>query len=192
MSTEPTQVESSVLTRWIRATTIGWLLGFVLVVVSALAWDLLGGHAQFMVGVGMGAGVGFVQMRVLDERVESARRWLWASTLGMGVPFLLWDLGSLIGIEAFFSLGACVLAGGLLVGLLQCSLLRTRLERASLWIPACVLGWGLPAGAIALGDSDLLPGPMFLVSAGAMFLGGVVLGAVTGKALTSMPLRSAV
>ncbi|MCH8938441.1 MAG: hypothetical protein IH966_03375 [Gemmatimonadetes bacterium] len=191
MSAETMQVQPSVFARWLRATTLGWLLGFVLVVVLALAWGMIGGEAQFMVGVGMGAGVGYVQTRVVREWVESTRRWLLASIIGMGVPFLLWDLGALIGIEAFFSLPLCVVAGGLLVGILQCSLLRLRLDRASFWIPACVVGWGLPAGAIALGDSGLFPAPGFLLSLGAMFFGGVVLGAVTGKALMWMPRRSA-
>ena len=43
------------LFRWVRATVLGWLLGFVLVLVLALAWDMIGGGAQFMVGVGMGS-----------------------------------------------------------------------------------------------------------------------------------------
>ncbi len=191
MSTETMRAQPSVFARWLRATTLGWLLGFVLVVILALAWNIIGGGAQFMVGLGMGAGVGYVQTRVVGEWVESTRRWLLASIIGMGVPFLMWDLGALIGVGAFFSLPVCVIAGGLFVGILQCSLLRPRLDRASFWIPACVVGWGLPAGAIALGDSDLLPAPAFLLSLGAMLLGGVILGAVTGKALVWMPRRSA-
>ena len=191
MSTETIQVDPSVFGRWVRATTVGWLLGFVLVVVLAIAWDMIGGGAQFMVGVGMGAGVGYTQARVVGEWVDSTRRWCWASIIGMGIPFLLWDLGAVVGIQALFSLPLCVVVGSLLVGVLQRSLLRLQLERASWWIPACVVGWGLPAGAIALGDSGLLSGPGALVSVGAMFLGGVVLGAVTGKTLLWMPRRSA-
>jgi hypothetical protein len=55
-------------------------------------------------------------------------------------------------------------------------------------VPACIVGWGLPAGAIALGD--YLPGPGNLFSIGAMFFGGVILGAVTGKTLLWMLHRS--
>ena len=144
-----------------------------------------------MVGVGMGAGVGFMQARVVGEWAKPARRWIWATTVGMGLPFLLCDLGVAVGLLAF-SLPLCVVAGSLLVGVLQSVLLRLRLNRTAWWIPASLVGWGLPAAGIALGDSGLLSGPGALVSVGAMFLGGAVLGAVTGKALLWLPQRSAV
>ena len=192
MSTEMRQSERSPFARWVRATTVGWLIGFVLVVVLAMVWDMVGGRAQFMVGVGMGAGVGYMQARVVGAWLDPTRRWLWTSIIGMGIPFVLWDIGAVAGIGALFSLPLCVLIGGLLVGILQRRLLRPRFERASWWILACVVGWGLPAGAIALADSGLLPGPWSLLSIIAMFFGGVVLGAVTGRALLWMSQRSAV
>lgn len=189
MGIEAVRAERNFFARWLRATTLGWLLGFVVVVVLALGWGLLGGEAQFMVGAGMGAGVGWLQARVVGEWVESTGMWFWASAIGMAAPFVAWDLSALAGTEAFFSLPLCVLAGSLLVGIFQSGLLRRRLRRATLWVPASVVGWGLPVGAIALVDSGRLPGPAFLVSLGAMFLGGVVLGAVTGKTLAWMPRR---
>jgi len=192
MSTEATPSESTAFHRWVKATTLGWLLGFVLVVVFSIASDQIGGGAQFIVGVGMGGGVGFMQARVVGEWVEPTRRWIWATTIGMGLPFLLWDLSVAVGIKAFFSLPLCGVAGSLLVGVLQGMLLRLRLNRTSWWIPVSLVGWGLPAAGIALGESGLLSGPGVLVSVGAMFLGGAVLGAVTGKALLWLPQRSAV
>ena len=92
MNTEVKRGDPFTFNRWVKATTLGWLIGFVLVVVLAIAWDQIGGRAQFMVGVGMGAGVGFMQARVLGECIESAGRWIWATTLGMGLPFVLWIL----------------------------------------------------------------------------------------------------
>ncbi len=192
MSNEAKAGNPLTFNRWVEATTLGWLLGFGLVVILAIAWDQVGGSAQFMVGVGMGAGVGFMQARVLGEWVEPTRRWIWATTIGMGLPFLLWDLGGAVGIEGFFSLPISMVVGGLLVGVLQSILLRSRVTRTSWWIPANLVGWGLPAAAIALGDSGVLSGPGALLSIGAMFLGGSILGAVTGKVLLWMPQRSAV
>lgn len=174
------------LLRWVRATALGWLLGFVLVLVLALAWDMIGGGAQFMVGVGMGAGIGFMQSRAIGDRVKPARQWLWTSTIGVGSPFVLWDLSGLAGLESLFSMPRCVLMGGLFVGMLQWRLLRPRFERAAWWIPACVVGWGLPAGLIALGDSGWAPAPFKLISIVTMFFGGVILGLVTGTALDSI------
>jgi hypothetical protein len=191
MGTEAVSRGSSVMRRWVKATALGWLLGFVLVLVLAVAWDQLGGGAQFMVGVGMGAGVGFVQARVVEEWVARTSHWTWATTVGMGLPFLAWDLGAAVGVDGFFSLSSCVVAGSLLVGVLQSRLLRVGFQRTALWVPASLVGWGLPAAAVAVGDSGVLSGAGALVSVGAMFVGGAILGVVTGKALVSMPERSA-
>ena len=44
---------------WLRATVAGWLLGVPLIVALALLGEAVGvGGAQFLVGVGMGAGLG--------------------------------------------------------------------------------------------------------------------------------------
>jgi len=104
----------------------------------------------------------------------------------MGVPFVLWDLGSVIGAKVLLSLPVCVVLGGLLTGLLQERLLRSRFERTLWWIPASIIGWGLPAGVIALGDSGLVPPAFILLSTTVMFFGGLLLGAVTGKTLEWM------
>ena len=185
MRTEPGQENRNLFSRWVRATTIGWLLGFGLIIVLAIAWDMIGGGAQFMVGVGMGAGVGYVQGRLVGKWIDKPRQWLWASVLGMGTPFLLWDLSAVIGAESVFSLPMSVLVGGLFVGILQWRLLRPHSGRAIWWVPASLVGWGLPAAAIALGDGGVFPGPGGqLLSLGAMIFGGVALGAVTGKTLS--------
>ena len=55
------------LSRWVRATWLGWLLGIPLIVVLALLAEGVGvGGAQVCVGAGMGLGVGFMQRRALD------------------------------------------------------------------------------------------------------------------------------
>lgn len=174
---------------WIRATTLGWLVGLVLVVVLAAAWDTMGGEAQFMVGAGIGAGVGYMQARVVRAWAGRSQAWFWASTMGMGMPFVLWDVVSAAGVKAFFSLPVCVLLGGLLTGGLQQRLLRSQFERTAWWIVSCGVGWGLPAGIIALGDSGHLPPAFGFLSTIIIFLGGLIVGAVTGKTLQWMPLR---
>jgi hypothetical protein len=192
MSNEIRQQEQSKFAHWVRATTYGWLLGFVSVLILALIWGLLGGTAQFMVGIGMGSGVGYMQFRKMGFWIEPTRRWLWTSIIGMGIPFVLWDLGALAGFKSFFSLPLCALIGSLLVSVLQLRLLRPNFEHAILWIPACVLGWGLPVSVIALGDSGLLPGPLKMLSIIVMFFGGLILGGVTGKALLWLSQNSTV
>ena len=189
MDTKARQPDRTLFHSWIRATTLGWLIGFVLVVALAMVWDVLGGGAQFMVGVGMGAGVGYMQARVTSTWTGRIQPWLWASIVGMGVPFVLWDVASATAAKALFSLPVCVLLGGVLTGVLQKPLLRPQFERTSWWMPACVVGWGLPAGAIALGNSGFAPPVFGLLSTIVMFFGGLLLGAVTGKTLEWMSPR---
>ena len=179
----PDQPDRGPFVRWVIATTLGWLLGFVLVIVQALIWDAIGARVQLIVGVGIGAGVGYMQSRMIGEWIDSPLRWLWASLLGMGTPFVIWDLAAVFGFGRVLALPHCVLIGSVLVGILQGRLLRPRFRRAWWWIPACVVGWGLPAGAIALEQAGLLPVLTRVLSLVAMFAGGVIVGAVTGLAL---------
>lgn len=54
----------------------GWLLGIVLVILGAIAGDLIGiGGSQFVAGIGMGAGVRYMQGRVAKQ---------WFGRLGTG------------------------------------------------------------------------------------------------------------
>ncbi len=50
MSTEMRPPKRSLFAHWVRATTVGWLLGFVLVVALAMVWGMIGGGAQFRSG----------------------------------------------------------------------------------------------------------------------------------------------
>jgi hypothetical protein len=177
--------------RWLWACFLGWFLGFVLVVVLAVVADIAGGGAQFMIGVGMGAGVGLAQARSLRPWLAAPRNWWIASTSGLGLPFVVHDLLGLAGLATPYSLPAYAVAGALLVGLLQWRLLRPLSRRAGWWIPACVVGWSLPVGAVALGDPGLLPEPWrTILSLVGMLLGGLLLGTVSGPSLaTILPNR---
>lgn len=159
------------------ASAGGWLLGFVLLVILAELWHVTGSEAEFPVGIGMGAGVGFLQSRIVGTVVDYPRRWLWSSIAGMGIPFLVWDVSTWAGVRIFYSLQLYAFLGAILVGILQAVLLRQRSERAVWWIPACAVGWGIPAGLAALQNVGILP------VVGIVF-GGLILGAVTGIPLT--------
>ena len=182
MNSEPKIAARHFKRRWILATTLGWLLGFVLIVLFALILDTVGVSAQFIVGLGMGAGVGFLQARELRLRLNSTWSWFWASTIGMGLPFLIWDIATTLGIGNYLSLPPCVLLGSLFVGVLQYRLLR-QADTAIRWIPHSIVGWGLPAGIIWLADAGLFPGRWKLLTVIPMLLGGLVLGVVTWFAI---------
>lgn len=173
----------SFLTKWLVATTLGWLLGFVFVIVLAVVWDTLGGGAQFMVGVGMGAGVGWTQSRILRPWLPPLP-WLLVSTLGMGVPFLVQDIANGAGGDWPNLLVLYVGPGACLVAILQGFQLRRRFGSMGYWLPACIVGWLLPVGLMALHDLDLIGGlGGGVLHLTGMFLGGLLLGAVTAKPL---------
>jgi len=189
MSAGHEQAGWSFFAAWVRGTFAGWLLGFVLVVLAAIGGDLIGveeGDSQFMVGIAMGVGVGYAQGRVGRKWFGAASRWTWASTIGLGVPFVVWDLVSAIWSEYSFSLPLVVVICGFLVGFLQRPIIRFHSNRANWWVPASVGSWTLAAGTAAVSGafpSGPSAGWFALLSVGMILLGGLVLGIVTGGAL---------
>ena len=193
MDFESRETDRRLFTRWVRATFVGWWLGFILVVVGSVLANSVGGGAQFMVGLGMGAGVGYAQGRVARDWLGRLRPWMAASMVGMGAPFAVRDLASAIGFALPYSLTIYVVLGGILVSALQWRLLRPHFHRSGWWVPASVAGWALPAGLVAWYDAFVGPSPFgAIVFLGMILLGGLVLGAVTGSALMWKLKRRAV
>jgi hypothetical protein len=183
-------VDPHFFARWLRGTFYGWLLGFVLVILGALAGGAIGmGESQFIVGVGMGAGVGFVQARTAKRWLDAPWRWTGASLLGLGAPFIAIDLLGLTGVETPNFVPVWVLAGGLLAGWLQRGLLRRVSGRSGWWVAASGAGWTLAAVPAMIGG--LLPRSPWvaLVNLVLILSGGLILGAVTGGALVRMVPR---
>ena len=171
---------------WVKLTTFGWWLGFAVTILIVLAMDAVAEveGAQFMIGLGMGAGVGYLQGRLLHRWLGTGYGWFFASTIGMGIPFVVGDVAGAFGMNVGYSLGLYVAVGSLLIGLLQWRVLRPYVIHAGWWVPASVLGWTLPVGLIALGDRQILPGAIGqAVALFGMFFGGIVLGLVTGALL---------
>lgn len=162
------------LRRWVIASALGWLLGFVLILVIALTWESTGlPVVQFMVGLGMGCGVGIVQGRVAREWLGRPWPWIWSTTLGLGTPFLVSDL--IASLVPFSQIGS-VICGGLLTGILQWRLLSPHSRRTWMWIPVCTIGWTAAAAPTSMN----IAGWGVLA---ALAIGGVILGAITGPAL---------
>jgi len=180
------------LRRWVRASSLGWLLGIPLIVVLALAGGAVGiGGAQALVGAGMGLGVGLLQSRALQPLLGRRAPWLVATTVGLTLPFLAADLARLAEWPFRYSLAGCVVAGGVLAGVAQAALLRPRLPRTGVWVLASVLGWSLAGGTAYASDllfkhrpiPGILGALLFLVIVAA---GGLVLGYITGACLAWM------
>lgn len=184
-------MERSSVARWTGATSLGWLLGFVLLLLLVAVSGGIGlGDRQFPLGLGMGAGVGIVQARRFRAVTGGARSWVPASTFGVTAPFLVSDIAGILRPDLPYALPVLVAAGGIVAGIAQWSLLRGRVLRAYLWIPACGLGWPL-ACVSALADyrwlGQVLGMAGTLVYLGVILGGGVLLGVVQGLALRVMP-----
>lgn len=185
MTAEPTD-EGATYPGWVRASSWGWLAGLVAVVGLAVLADLLipaGSGSQAIVGIGIGGGVGIMQARYLARRIEGSARWALATVTGMGAPFLVHDLAQLAGSDVPFNLPVYVLVGALITGVWQRFLLRPLSEKANWWVAASLLGWALPAGAIALADSGALGLPGQMLGLIAIFFGGALLGLGSGGTL---------
>jgi hypothetical protein len=182
--------------RWLWASFAGWVLGFVLVLIGAVALESVGVHTQAIVGIGMGLGVGLVQARVARDWMCEPKAWVFASSVGMGGAFVVLEIfGHLLGGVAgrFGGFGpvtaAALVCGSILVGLLQRMVVRESLGEGRLWVLASLLAWSL-AGATAIGGTTLLGGLRlapwlgFGLALVLLLSGGLVLGAITGAALT--------
>lgn len=185
------------LGRWVFASFWGLLLGVVLVVALASAWDLTGlGNTQFSVGLGVGAGIGFAQGRVARDWFGIAlSRWIWTTALPLALPFVAADVAGALFDRSVYSLELSVAMGALLVGITQAIALRRHTAKAFWWIPACVGGWLLAVAGVGIPDLLALnaraPAPWDVL--GTIFIwlaGGALLGLVGGLALVRMQPRN--
>lgn len=121
-----TAIPAPSLRTWIRASTLGWLLGIPTIAILALLGEAVGvGGSQALVGLGMGAAVGWMQGRQVSGLGVRRSAWFWASVLGIGLPFLGWDVARHLDISLEYSLLRLLLLGGALTGVAQGWLLGT-------------------------------------------------------------------
>lgn len=182
MTTE-TRSSKNLFWRWMGATALGWLLGLIALLVLASLADLVGVDGQFMVGVGIGGGVGYMQGRTLSPWVGRPTRWLMASMIGMGGLFVLHDIVRATGAGFPYSLPLYVLIGGLVVGIWQRYLLRPVSDRATWWVPTSLFAWALPVCGLVLGDWHGAGAFGDIAGVASIFLGGAMVGAASGRVL---------
>jgi len=181
--------------RWTWVTFSGWCLGVALIFVFLGLSGLVGlGNSQFPVGLGMGVGVGFLQRRVVAERVGKGTGWLGSTALGMTAPFVARDVARLLGFTLPDPLAGSIVVGSLLIALLQWRLLRLDARRGLLWVVATVAGWALGGSTVVLNERVIPKTPGILgalIYIAVVLTGGILLGATTGlvvpRVLASTP-----
>jgi len=138
------------------------------------------------IGVGMGWSIGFAQWRIARKWFGATSQWMWASTIGVTIPFLIADLvGAQWDRDRRYLIPALAAAAGLLAGFLQRSSLRSHSGKTNWWVVASAAAWMCPALLIQLVMVPYRPRtPLEAVrNTGSILLGGIVLGVVTGAAL---------
>ena len=175
--------------RWILATFGGWFLGVILILMLSGVLDSAGIEGmQFYLGLGMGSGVGLVQWFSLRKMVAVSYFWILYSALGMGIPFIIFDL--IPGGTISYKLPLSISLGALTVGLLQFTILKKYSAKAYLWIFGSFIGWILSVATVFIIDYTMaikVSGYMNLVMALINLLlilaGGIVLGIISGITL---------
>ena len=180
--------------RWVLVTAVGYAVGFLLgFVIGHVLWG------NIIFGVSVGAGVGFMQWRILRPFVPRSGWWVPASMAGLtlsfglyavvrnlwpGIPF---DLGWPGGVLGW---GLTLVLGGILLGMPQQSILRRHGGGAAWWVPASAAGWGLSVFGLAIppdmsgGYAGALAVLLFLRNGLlAPAVAGIILGATTGAGL---------
>ncbi|MDX1685895.1 MAG: hypothetical protein R3275_11715 [Saprospiraceae bacterium] len=177
--------------KWLIYNSIGWLLGFIFILVIASTFDALGIHnLQFFLGAGIGAGVGLAQWMVLRKLNDIGGRWILFTVVGLGIPFLIADILGIIGIESLIEdLQVGIIAGGLLAAYLQSKILKSYGVTTSQWITASLLAWIL-IGLLVYGMrfTDLIWHNRwfgFFTNLAILLSGGPIIGWITGRLLTS-------
>jgi hypothetical protein len=184
--TRSTPSEKRFFTLWVVASSAGWVCGVIVVLMLAELQDLLHVGNGVYVGAGMGWTIGFAQWRVARTWFGATSPWMWASTIGVTIPFLLADLvGAQWDRDGLYLIPALAAAGGLLAGLWQRSSLRSHSGKTNWWVAASAAAWMCPALLIQLIIVPYRPRtPLDAVrNTGSILLGGVVLGLVTGSTL---------
>jgi hypothetical protein len=107
---------------WIMATSVGWVLGRLLLPNLAL--------------VTVGIAIGILQWFLLQRRFKKAWQWILATAAG-------WTVGSAI-VYAAIPQGMDFLSGlliGLSIGLAQWLILRREVQWAGWWIAVNIIAW---------------------------------------------------
>ena len=180
--------------KWILYSFSGWVLGFCLVLLFSVLFDVLGiSGFQFVLGLGMGTGIATTQYVLLRKHFNLGWEWLLAMSACMTLPFLVMDIiNRLPGVSfpASRFMLLCTALGGALSGYYFRRILKAK-GKTTHWTLAAgyFLGWTFSGMAIRVIDY-IQPNPdspmiTFTINVLLILSGGLIIGVLTG-----MPLRN--
>ena len=162
--------------RWLLGTAVGWITGIIMsIVLSYFVVNLFyDKETNLIVGLVTGFFVGLAQVIAARGALPFSWRWIWGSSVGMGIPFIIATvIAEVRGISEDLDWVVVLLGvfGAAITGLLQMGVLKNRAVRPKCWVGANILSWGLIwLMHVLIGE------PSFA-------LGGLTLGAVSGAML---------
>lgn len=187
----PETVKTLSVKTWTIYSCIGWLIGVALVLLIGIPLDSLKIVGQAMIGIGMGAGMGLMQWLVLRKQNKTGIIWLWFSIIGLGIPYILFDvLAALTGLMSEYYLPIATAGGGLLCGYLQYRFILSKISgNAKNWILYSGVGWLLAhlVTVLLFITNNSIPKYFALPLAFVYILiGGPILGIITGRSMVSI------
>lgn len=135
---------------------------------------------QIAGGAVIGFGTGVYQRSLLRKLFDVTSSWIYALIIGFTITeliagIILWKMGLNRGELRFIEFrpipeSVIFACAGLLIGLLQWTILRRFFYNSGFWVLACTLGWGI---CIII----------TMISVWAFFIGALMYGAITGITL---------
>lgn len=191
--------------RWLASCVVGWFLGFLVGFIFAGSFEgiigtgpVQGALGYTALGLFVGAGLGFMQWRILRQHLAGVASWIAASAVGLGIAggvgysvavLILGYSEDIVSVSAVLGWTITAGIGGVIAGLWQQRVLTRDGNDSHGWMLTSTLGWALSFAAFGtaaiVSDRVLRPvlpgieGVDFFV---ALIVGGVVLGAVTATA----------
>jgi hypothetical protein len=174
---------------YVLGLSVGFLLGHILL-------------GNVMVGMAIGAGVGYFQWLLLRRYVPRSSFWIVDCVAGMTVALALYsvvstvwgypfDLGVPHGVVGW---GVAFLVAGGFAGVFQYRILRRTIPRSLAWVPASAVAWGLSVAGLAIPPEMDQPMPVWMLFPRNLFLppaaAGLILGIITGFVIIAV-LKSA-
>lgn len=80
----------SFIGRWVLANGTGWIAGAIVTTVLAYSATIIYPEENnLLVGLGLGAAIGFAQWLVLKKNLPISGQWILYSAIGLGLPFIV-------------------------------------------------------------------------------------------------------
>jgi hypothetical protein len=182
MNSEKHIFEKTFLWKWVLYTIIALPAGLLLSFPAAWLVNLIyPKETNLVVGLCLGAAVGYFQWFALKRNIQVSSLWGLACSIGIGIPFIVSVILNETGIEVpeisdnnLISWLLTGIIGGFLSGLMQLPLLKPFFRKAGWWLVASTSGWGLSFLAFQV------TGRAGLADSGA---GALLLGLITGSAI---------